>query len=123
MSLPTINCPASRLLALAVLAACYGDAAVALEPPAAPEPVEVRPGAVVIEGEVIAPPTLDEIMQRFRDMLEDERTLAPMERPLAGGGLEVHTRYGRFCIAPLPTYIASSDLTGGLTLASRCTLF
>jgi hypothetical protein len=116
---------ATRLLVLAALGACYGHAALALEPSAAPEPetVEVTPGAVIIEGEAIAPPTLEEIMQRFRDMLEDERTLAPMERPLAGGGLEVHTRYGRFCIAPLPTYIASSDLTGGLTLASRCTLF
>jgi hypothetical protein len=121
----SMNCCASRLLALATLSAWYGHVALAQEPIAAPssEPVQVTPGAVIIEGEIIAPPTLEDIMQRFREMLEEERTLAPMERPLAGGGIEVYTRYGRFCIAPLPTYIASSDLTGGLTLASRCAMF
>lgn len=36
--------------------------------------------------------------------------------------MELQTRYGRFCIAPLPA-ATRSDLAGGLTLASRCAMF
>ena len=47
------------------------------------------------------------------------RPPAVVEHRLAGGAIELHTRYGRFCIMPTPTY-SSSDLGTNTTLASRC---
>jgi hypothetical protein len=94
-------------------------------PPAqSPAPrIEVNPGSVVIEAEPLElEPGIGELMRRFRDRLADDRPLDPVEDRLLSGALEVNTRYGRFCIAPLPTYL-SSDLAGGLTLASRCAMF
>jgi hypothetical protein len=38
------------------------------------------------------------------------------------GTMELQTRYGRFCIVPLPASLPS-DLTGSLPLASRCAMF
>jgi hypothetical protein len=86
---------------------------------------DVTLGAVVIEAEPIAAPTIDELLRGFRDALDRDRLRNAgdiVERQLAGGMLEVNTRYGRFCFAPLPTYLAS-DLTSGINLASRCTAY
>ena len=44
-----------------------------------------------------------------------------VERRLAGGAIELHTRYGRFCIMPTPTP-SYSDLGTNTTLASRCAM-
>lgn len=113
------------LLVLCALceSAVAGDAAP--EPPAQPAAAlrtEVNPGAVVIEAEPLdLEPGIEELMRRFGDRLADHRPLDPVEAPLPSA-IEVNTRYGRFCIAPLPTYL-SSDLAGGLTLASRCAIF
>ncbi|HEU5282297.1 MAG TPA: hypothetical protein VFU53_00670 [Burkholderiales bacterium] len=92
------------------------------EPALAPR-TEVTPGSVVIEAEPLElEPGMGELMRRFRARLADDRPLDPVEDRLVSGAIEVDTRYGRFCIAPLPTYL-SSDLAGGLTLASRCAMF
>jgi hypothetical protein len=110
------------LLALCVLCGIAAAQEAEPEPPAAPR-IEVNPGSVVIEAEPLQlEPGMGELVQRFRDRLADDRPLDPVEDRLLSGALEVHTRYGRFCIAPLPTYL-SSDLAGGLTLASRCAMF
>jgi hypothetical protein len=89
-------------------------------------PEEVELGSVVIEAEPIPEPTIDELMRGFRDALARDRLLRYpgdiLERQLAGGMLEVNTRYGRFCFSPMPTYL-SAELTGGVNLASRCTAF
>lgn len=52
----------------------------------------------------------------------EARPPVPSEHRLAGGAMELHTRYGRFCIMPTPAY-PYSDLTTNLTLASRCAMF
>lgn len=89
-------------------------------------PEEVALGSVVIEAEPIVEPTIDELMRGFRDALARDRLLRypgdVLERQLAGGVLEVNTRYGRFCIAPMPIYL-SPELAGGVNLASRCAAF
>jgi hypothetical protein len=58
-------------------------------------------------------------MQSFHDALERDGSRKPtgiVERQLAGGIIEVNTRYGRFCLAPLPTYLSSSlSTSSGLT--------
>lgn len=95
------------------------------EATAASNPGDVTLGAVVIEAEPIAAPTVDELLRGFRDALDRDRLRNAgdiVERQLAGGMLEVNTRYGRFCFAPMPTYLAS-DLTSGVNLASRCAAY
>ena len=97
----------------------------AQEVPAATEaPVpEVEVGGVVIQATPPArEPTVEELMQRFRERLATERLLTPVERPLAGGLVEVNTRYGRFCL-PSVTPFTWSDLTGSFTLAARCAYY
>jgi hypothetical protein len=80
-------------------------------------PTQAAPGSVIIEVEPISEPTIDELMRGFRDVLErDRRPLRIVEHHLAGGIIEIDTRYGRFCLAPLPTYVSTSLTTsGGLT--------
>lgn len=91
------------------------------EEPAKPPEVEV--GSVVIEAEPLpSEPTVDELLARFRERLRTERTLAPIERPLAGGMVEVKTRYGRFCV-PSPNAFNTSSLTGSFGLASFCAFY
>jgi hypothetical protein len=87
------------------------------EGPGQRTPAEAAPGSVIIEAEPIVEPTLDSLMRSLRDTLErGRRPLSPVERQLAGGIIEIDTRYGRFCLAPLPTYLSSSLTTsGGLT--------
>jgi hypothetical protein len=88
-----------------------------------PKPPEVEVGSVVIEAEPPPPePTVDELLERFRERLRTERMLAPIERPLAGGMVEVTTRYGRFCV-PSPNAFNSSALTGYFGLASFCAFY
>ena len=88
-------------------------------------PGDVTLESVVIEAEPVTEPTIDELMRGFRDALNRDRLLYPgdiVERQLASGMLEVNTRYGRFCFAPLPTYLGP-QLTTGTDLASRCAAF
>jgi hypothetical protein len=98
-----------------------------LQPDRRAEPVreDVELGSVVIEAEPILEPGIDELMRSFRDALEQDRqrrSLDIVERQYASGALEVDTRYGRFCFAPLPAFLGS-DLTPGSALASRCAAF
>jgi len=52
----------------------------------------------------------------------EARPPVPIEHRLTSGAMELHTRYGRFCIMPTPAY-PYSDLATNLTLASRCAKF
>jgi hypothetical protein len=86
-------------------------------------PPEVEAGGVVIEAEPPPPePTMDELLAQFRERLRTERLLAPIERPLAGGMVEVKTRFGRFCV-PSPNAFNTSALTGSFGLASFCAFY
>lgn len=85
-----------------------------------PLPVDVEVGGITIEAtRPKAEPSIDELLEHFRQRLSTERLLAPMERPLAGGLVEVNTRFGRFCV-PSPSAFNWSDLTGSFALASFC---
>jgi hypothetical protein len=109
------------LVAAAALAWASGGRADESEELAKPPEVEV--GGVVIEAEPPpSEPTVDELLARFRERLQTERMLAPIERPLAGGMVEVKTRYGRFCV-PSPNAFNTSSLTGGFGLASFCAFY
>jgi hypothetical protein len=97
----------------------------AADAPPDPAREELTLGSVVIEAEPILEPGIDDLMRSFRAALERDRqrtSLDIVERQYASGAVEVDTRYGRFCLAPLPTYL-SSDLTAGVALASRCARF
>jgi len=95
-----------------------GDAA---EEAAVPE---TTMDGVVIEAEPLRlERTIEELMQRFREALRRDRYDLPFaERPLPGGALELTTRFGRFCVVPLPTQFGS-DLARGIDLAQRCAQF
>ena len=73
------------------------------------------PAPIVIQGEELRP---DDSMRQFRD------TLAPSagasERRPADGSVELVTRFGRFCLKPLPPYL-QPRIGGEVTLAARCT--
>ena len=118
----TLRLPLPTLLLLAAVVGwpCCVGADQAVEP--APVP-EVEVGSVVIEAEP-APegPTVEQLLEQFRERLRTERTLAPIERPLAGGMVEVKTRYGRFCV-PSPNAFNTSSLTGNFGLASFCAFY
>jgi hypothetical protein len=90
---------------------------------AAQPPAGAEPGSVVIEAEPPRPePTLEERMLRLREQLATDRLLTPAERPLAGGLVEIRTRYGRFCL-PSVTALNRSDLTGSFGLVARCAYY
>jgi hypothetical protein len=87
------------------------------------QPLETEAGSVIIEAEPPPPePTVEEMLQRFREHLRTERSLAPIERPLSGGIVEVKTRYGRVCV-PSPNAFNTSSLTGSFGLASLCAFY
>jgi hypothetical protein len=110
---------ALALLFVSPGAAVGGELGDVVQPPVP----EVEVGAVVIEAEPPPPePTVEELMVRFRERLRTERLLAPIERPLAGGLVEVTTRFGRFCV-PGVTPFNWSDLTGSFGLASFCAYY
>jgi hypothetical protein len=120
-----------RLLAIAGLAAVPAaadeNALEAAAPVATPssEAPSTTLGSIVIEAEPLTEPDLDTLQRRLGTALERDRQRYPLEiveHQFAGGGLEVDTRYGRFCIAPLPSYL-SSGLGADTTLTSRCTAF
>ena len=79
---------------------------------------------VVIEAEPLQlERTIEELMQRFREALGRDRFDMPFsERPLPGGARELHTRFGRFWVVPVPTQFGS-DLARGIDLAMRCAAF
>ncbi len=112
--------PPTLLLASAAVAwSCRVSAEEPVEP--APPP-EVEAGSVVIEAEPPHEPSVEQLLERFRERLRTERMLAPIERPLAGGMVEVKTRYGRFCV-PSPNAFNTSALTGTFGLASFCAFY
>jgi len=78
---------------------------------------------IVIEAEPLdQPPTQEQLMQRFRDALGSPRSLQLTEHSFAAGGIEVQSRYGRFCLNPSPAPSAGGP-GGDVTLASRCAVF
>ena len=59
--------------------------------------------SIVIEAEPLdQPPTEEQLMQRFREALGSPRSLQLTEHSSAAGGIEVQSRYGRFCVNPTP---------------------
>ena len=85
--------------------------------------IEVPAEPIVIEGEGIAPePTLDQLMQKFREALSQPPTYVISERQLAGGLMEIRTRFGRFCVRPVPPQV-QSGLGGDISLAAPCASF
>lgn len=92
---------------------------------AAAAPGDLTLGAVIIEAEPITEPTVEELLRGFREALARDRTRNPgdiVERQLAGGILEVGTRYGRFCFTSMPSYLGPT-FTSGVNLVSRCTTY
>ncbi len=121
MDIPSQRLRLPTLVAAALLAWASGGHAEESEDLA--EPPEVEVGSVVIEAEPPPPEaTVDELLARFRERLRTERMLAPIERPLAGGMVEVKTRYGRFCV-PSANAFNTSSLTGSFGLASLCAFY
>ena len=85
--------------------------------------IEVPAEPVVIEGGELAPePTLDQLMQKFREALSQPPSYVISERQLAGGLMEIRTRFGRFCVRPVPSQV-QSGLGGDIALAAPCTSF
>jgi hypothetical protein len=85
--------------------------------------IEVPAEPIVIEGEPIAPePTLDQLMQKFREALSQPPSYVVSERQLAGGLMEIRTRFGRFCVRPVPPQV-QSGLGGDISLAAPCASF
>jgi len=87
------------------------------------EPLEVPAPPVVIEGELPnLGPSVDDLMQHFRDSLKAPPSFLYSERTLADGSLEATTRYGRFCSPPLPAQ-SGSGAGGDVRLFARCASF
>ena len=85
--------------------------------------IEVPAEPIVIEGEGLAPePTLDQLMQKFREALSQPPSYVISERQLAGGLMEIRTRFGRFCVRPVPPQV-QSGLGGDTALVAPCTSF
>ena len=112
---------ASCAATLAVLLALSAAPLRAQEEAPAEGVPETALDAVVIEAEPLQlERTIEELMHRFREALRRDRFQVPFsERPLPGGALELNTRFGRFCVVPLPTQLGS-DLARGIELAQRC---
>jgi hypothetical protein len=81
------------------------------------------PSVPVIEVVVVKTPdpTMDQLMQKFRDALA-EPPLILAEHRFSSGMLEITTRSGRFCAKTLPGHM-ESGLGGDITLASPCAWF
>ena len=81
------------------------------------------PSVPVIEVVVVKTPdpTMDQLMQKFRDTLA-EPPLILAEHRFSSGMLEVTTRSGHFCAKTLPGHV-ESGLGGDITLASPCAWF
>ena len=85
--------------------------------------IEVPAEPIVIEGEAPAPDlTLDQLMQKFREALSQPPSYVISERQLAGGLMEIRTRFGRFCVRPVPPQV-QSGLGGDIALVAPCASF
>ena len=73
------------------------------------------PSPILIQGEEVRP---DDSMRQFRDTLTP--AAGASERRPADGSVELVTRFGRFCLKPLPPYL-QPRIGGEVTLAARCT--
>ena len=80
-----------------------------------PNSTEEFPSPIVIQGEELGP---DDSMRKFRDTLQPPAGVS--ERRLADGTVELVTRFGRFCVKPLPPSL-QPHIGGEVTLAARCT--
>lgn len=110
-------------LAWVVLAAAAVQAADGAEAAASADVPEPSLEGIIIEAEPIqSEPSIEERFERFREILGDRGSLTPSERALAGGGMELSTRYGHFCVPILPVQ-TGSDLAAGSILAARCSMF
>jgi len=79
-----------------------------------PSPAGEFPSPIVIQEEELSP---DDSMQRLRDTLG--RRAGRSERRLTDGTVELITRFGRFCVKPLPPGL-QPGIGGDTTLAARC---
>ncbi len=85
--------------------------------------LEVPLAPIVVVSDPLTPnPTQDQLIRKFRDALGQPPTLVITEHQLAGGGVQMTTRYGRFCAGPLPGYL-QSGLGGDIRLAAPCASF
>jgi hypothetical protein len=85
--------------------------------------IEVPSEPIVIESEALAPePTLDQLMQKFRDALAQPPSYVISERQLAGGLMEIRTRFSRLCVRPMPPQV-QSGLGGDISLVAPCASF
>lgn len=112
---------AAALLALSAASVCAQQEPDAADPQPAPEtPLD----SVIIEAEPLQlERTIEELMRSFREALRRDRFDMPFsERPLPGGAMELNTRFGRFCVVPVPSQ-TGSDLARGIELAQRCGSF
>lgn len=76
---------------------------------------------IIIEGEG-GELTPEQLRRKFGDALSQPSKPALQERRLDGGGLEVTTRFGRFCTRPMPAYL-SSGLGGDIALLAPCAAY
>ena len=82
--------------------------------------VDTSLAPITIESERLYPaPALENSAQRLRDALGPPPILIASERQLADGAMELTTRFGHFCVKPLPGYL-QSGIGGTITLAVRC---
>jgi hypothetical protein len=94
-----------------------------VQAPSEAPPIELSIGGIVIEAEWLkVEPSLEEQAQEFRKALAVPDLLTPVERSFADGSVEVQTRYGKFCLRPVPDYLQAS-IGSGLALAARCAAF
>jgi hypothetical protein len=85
--------------------------------------IKMSVAPIIIESDLPAPqPTREQLMLRFRDALGQPPSFVVSERQLAGGALELTTRFGRFCARPVPVR-SQSGIGGPITLAAPCTYF
>lgn len=111
------------VIAWVALSAVVVRAAGGVEDTAGVEVPETSLEGIIIEAEPIqSEPSIEERFERFREILGGGQPLAPSAGALAGGGTELSTRYGRFCVPVLPVQ-PSSDLAAGSILAARCSMF
>ena len=84
------------------------------QPADRPNSADELPSPIVIQGEELGS---DDSMRKFRDTLQPPAGVS--ERRLSDGTVELVTRFGRFCVKPLPPSL-QPRIGGDVTLAARC---
>jgi hypothetical protein len=124
MSIAVVACLATPLAAAQDSGAAVLPTVSEMSPPSSDGAVvEVPVEPIVIESDALTlEPTQDQLLQKFRDALGQPPSFVVSERQLAGGLLEVTTRFGRLCVRALPAQL-QSGLGGDITLAAPCASF